>query len=138
MTLPDELEQRLAAFVAAQPGRPTFTSVVEDALTRYLEADAPRASRIVDVLRSRGEIVDAATSLGALRIGVFGSTARAEDGPDSDVDFWVDAAPGMTLFDLAALRGRLAELLACDVDLVTVGSIPLDVRDAILAESVVL
>ncbi|WP_062384518.1 nucleotidyltransferase family protein [Demequina iriomotensis] len=138
VTLPDELDQRLVAFVAAQPGRPTFTSVVEAALAQYLASGTADRSRIVDVLRRREEIVEAARTLGALRIGVFGSVARADDGPDSDVDFWIDSAPGTTLFHLAALRGRLAELLACEVDLVTLSSIPPEDRDAVLASSVVL
>ncbi len=138
MTLPDDLDRRLAAFVEAQPGRPSFTSVVEAALGQYLDGPRERGSRIVDVVRERDRIREAAERAGARRIGLFGSTARAQDGPDSDVDLWIDARPGTTLFDLAELRSRLSELLGCRVDLVTLGSVPADERDALVASSLVL
>jgi transcriptional regulator with XRE-family HTH domain len=44
---------------------------------------------------------------GANNLRVFGSVARGEDGPDSDVDLLVDLAPGTGLFGLAALEREL-------------------------------
>ena len=41
----------------------------------------------------RSEIQEIAAKHGVFRIRVFGSVARGEDRPDSDVDFLVDAGP---------------------------------------------
>jgi len=59
---------------------------------------------------------------GVARVGVFGSTARGEAGPDSDVDVLVEFAPqvlpGFGFFrlerDLAALFGRPVDLVTVD------------------------
>ncbi|MBC7669400.1 nucleotidyltransferase family protein [Caulobacter sp. DWR2-3-1b2] len=59
---------------------------------------------------------------GVQRVGVFGSTARGEAGPDSDVDVLVEygpaTLPGFGFFrlerDLAALFGRPVDLVTQD------------------------
>ncbi len=59
---------------------------------------------------------------GVQRVGVFGSTARGEAGPDSDVDVLVEfkpnTLPGFGFFrlerDLAALFGRQVDLVTPD------------------------
>lgn len=66
---------------------------------------------------------------------VFGSVARGEDGPDSDLDILVDALPGMTLFDLGGLQFEMEQLLACEIDIVTSGGLPSDIKDRILKEA---
>jgi len=66
---------------------------------------------------------------------VFGSVARGEDGPDSDLDILVDALPGMTLFDLGGLQFEMEQLLACEVDIITSGGLPSDIKDRILEEA---
>jgi predicted nucleotidyltransferase len=47
----------------------------------------------------------------ATAIAVFGSVARGEDGPDSDVDLLVDFERGSTLGDVYYLQKELEELL---------------------------
>lgn len=54
---------------------------------------------------------------------MFGSVARGEDGPSSDIDFLVDFEPGSSLFDLLHLQDELAELLGCEVDVVSTGGL---------------
>ncbi|GMA18262.1 XRE family transcriptional regulator [Arsenicicoccus piscis] len=44
--------------------------------------------------RRRAALMAAAQRRGATNLRVFGSVARGEDGPDSDVDLLVDLAPG--------------------------------------------
>jgi len=72
---------------------------------------------------------------GVARIGVFGSVARGEAGPDSDVDVLVefkpDQHPGFEFFDL---REQLAGLLGADVDLATSKSLHRLMRDRVLRE----
>ncbi len=55
----------------------------------------------------------------AKRIGFFGSFARKEDTPTSDIDVLVDFERGITYFKLARLEQELSELVGRKVDLVT-------------------
>lgn len=55
-------------------------------------------------------------------VRVFGSVSRNEDMEGSDLDLYVDAAPGTTLFHLGGLREELAELLGVSIDIVTSGT----------------
>jgi uncharacterized protein len=71
----------------------------------------------------------------ASRVRLFGSAARGEDGPDSDIDLLVDFDQGSSLFDLIRMSRELEALLGRAVDVVSAGG--LKSRDrAILAESV--
>ena len=49
------------------------------------------------------EIREIAAKHGARNVRVFGSVARGDARPDSDVDFLVDMEPGRTLLDLGRL-----------------------------------
>lgn len=66
---------------------------------------------------------------------VFGSAARGDDRPDSDIDILVDALPGTTLFDLGGLMEELKDLLGVRVDLVTSGQVPVSARERIFSEA---
>ncbi len=67
----------------------------------------------------KDEIHRIAEKNNARRIFVFGSCARKEETPDSDVDFVADFNEHANLFDHAGLEVELAELLGCSVDVVT-------------------
>lgn len=54
---------------------------------------------------------------------VFGSVARGEERPESDIDFLVEFEPGSSLFDLMDLEAELAALLGVSVDVVSVGGL---------------
>ena len=58
-------------------------------------------------------------ALGLTSLALFGSTARGEGGPDSDVDLVVrlDAARRIGLFRFAAIRERIEDMLGVSVDL---------------------
>ncbi len=70
----------------------------------------------------------AAERHGASNLRVFGSVARGEDRPDSDVDLLVDLAPGTGLVGLATLERELQEILHVDVDLCPADSLKPRVR----------
>jgi uncharacterized protein len=59
-------------------------------------------------------------ALGVVHLSLFGSIARGEAGPESDVDVLIDIPPGrkFSLFDLGELRVTLCELLGRDADAV--------------------
>jgi predicted nucleotidyltransferase/DNA-binding XRE family transcriptional regulator len=103
-------------------------------LTVRLEAAQPEVRGLPDTrlgrrLRQRRlALIAAAESYGASNLRVFGSVARGEDGPDSDVDLLVDLAPGTGLFGLAKLERELAEILHVDVDLAPADSLKPRVR----------
>jgi uncharacterized protein len=56
-------------------------------------------------------------------IAVFGSVARGDDWPDSDIDFLVEFEQGSSLFDLMAVEEELEALLGVPVDVVSAGGL---------------
>ena len=72
---------------------------------------------------------------GIRRASIFGSFARGEARPESDIDFLFAADSGtLTLFDLAGMRRDLMEALGRDVDLVSERAIVPDLRDRIYSD----
>jgi len=51
----------------------------------------------------RKEILEVAARNGALNVRVFGSVARGEERPDTDIDFLVNLESGRSLLDVARL-----------------------------------
>jgi predicted nucleotidyltransferase len=86
----------------------------------------------------RNEILDLAVGHGAKNIRVFGSAARGEGGPASDVDLLVDMEKGRNLLDLVGFWQDLEELLGCRVDVITDGGISPYLRERIYAEAIPL
>ena len=92
-----------------------------------------------ELLRAkRQEIIQLAAKHGAGHIRVFGSVARGEAGPESDIDLLVNLEPGRSLLDHAALILDLQQLLGCRVDVVTERGLRDRVRRRVLAEAVPL
>ena len=84
----------------------------------------------------REPIAQAAGRRGARDVRVFGSVARGEERPDSDVDLLVSLEPGRTLLDLARLELELEDLLGHPVDVVTADGLREPVRSAALRDAV--
>ena len=78
------------------------------------------------IRQMKGEIQDVARKHKAQRLFVFGSCARKEETPDSDVDFVAEFSDGASLFDHAELEIALADLLGCRVDVVTLHRLDTD------------
>ena len=83
----------------------------------------------------RAAVLDIAVRHGARNIRVFGSVARGESGPKSDIDFLVDLDKERSLPDLGALWVDLEDLLGCRVDVVTADGLHWYIRDRILREA---
>ena len=75
---------------------------------------------------------------GVLHLALFGSVARGEARPDSDVDVMVviDDSRKFSLIDLAGLRLHLCDVLGRDVEITEREHLKPFLRDAILSEAV--
>ena len=97
--------------------------------------DTPLGRRLRQCRRS---ILTCATLHGASNVRVFGSTARGEDRPDSDVDLVVDLDKGTGLFSLEALRRELSQILGVRVDVAPSDSLRPQVREEVEREAIAL
>jgi predicted nucleotidyltransferase len=81
--------------------------------------DQVRHPPTVDDLRARrDEILALARKHGAFNVRVFGSVARGDATPDSDIDLLVDFEEGASLYELSGLLQDLRDLLGHNVDVV--------------------
>jgi predicted nucleotidyltransferase len=78
----------------------------------------------LDELRAhRDEIIALADRYGAYNIRVFGSVARGDATPDSDVDLLVSFREHTSLYEMSGLLQDLKELIGRDVSLVSEGGL---------------
>jgi predicted nucleotidyltransferase len=92
--------------------------------------------------RHRAAIIDVLTQRGADDVRVFGSVARGEDEPESDIDLLVELrgqrSPGDELLTVLELSEVLTSLVGARVDVVTARSLRPEVRELAVAEAVPL
>jgi predicted nucleotidyltransferase len=84
-------------------------------------------------------LAEARSELGALGVrslDLFGSVARGEASPDSDVDLLVEFDRPIGLFHFFRVQRRLEEILDARVDLVMRDAVKPQLRDRILAEAI--
>jgi predicted nucleotidyltransferase len=86
----------------------------------------------------RDQIRALAQQYGADHVRVFGSVARGEARPDSDVDLLVSFPADRSIFDLVGLWLDLTDLLGREVDLSTDESLKDYVRPHALKDAVPL
>ena len=85
--------------------------------------------------RSRTAILSIAKKHGASNVRVFGSFARDEAHPESDLDLLVDMAPDRSLLDTVALAQELQSALGRKVEIVTEGALYWVLKRRILKEA---
>jgi predicted nucleotidyltransferase len=88
------------------------------------------------VQNKRDAILRIATQYGASNVRVFGSVARGEAGPESDIDVLVHLEPGRSLLDIVAIKQELEDLLGRKVDVLTEASLSPYLRERILLEAI--
>ena len=86
----------------------------------------------------RDQILRIAERYGARNLRIFGSVARGEAQPDSDLDLLIDLDPGRSLLDHIALIQDLEDLLHRKVDVVESQALHSRIRNRVLAEAVPL
>ncbi len=80
----------------------------------------PRRAEVLDLLKGNAERL---ASLAVRSLFLFGSVARDQAGPDSDVDLLVEFSRPLTYRRYMDLEFFLEDLLGCRVDLVTRGGL---------------
>ena len=94
---------------------------------------------IAEVLRTKREqVLNLARQHGARHVRIFGSVARGDAGPLSDIDFLVEMEPGRSILDLGGLVTDLRQLLGCRVDVVTERGLKARIRARVLEEAIPL
>ena len=137
VTIPDELETALDRYIADQAAKPSVTAVVQASLKRFLaegRADSPVPS-LDRVLRIRDRIVETLQRWGVTNVRLFGSVARGDAGPGSDIDLLVSVPKGTSYFDIADMQTELEALLDAPVHLVTDGAMTDEQRAAVAADA---
>ena len=76
-----------------------------------------------ELKKQRNEIYEIARRNKARKVYVFGSCARKEETPESDVDFLVEFQDGATLFDHGGLYYDLSQFLNRPVDVISLGGL---------------
>lgn len=88
--------------------------------------------------QKRDDIQRIATKHGAHNLRVFGSVARGEARPESDIDLLIDKAPTTTSWFPAGLVLELEEMLGRKVEIVTGKALNPDLRAQVLSEAIPL
>ena len=83
----------------------------------------------------KDEILRIARKHNAEKVFVFGSCARKEETPESDVDLLVEFNQEATLFDQVDIRDEMHSLLNCEVDVVSKRGLNPFIKRRVLAEA---
>ncbi|MFC4062303.1 nucleotidyltransferase family protein [Planomonospora corallina] len=93
----------------------------------------------VDFTTIRPQLIRLCRKYGIAELAVFGSVARGEDRPDSDVDFLYVLRPGNDIgLEFFGFQEELEELLGRKVDVVSKEGLHWVIRDEVLGEAQVL
>lgn len=90
------------------------------------------------LLDAREEVLAVAHRHGARNLRIYGSVARGQDRPGSDLDLLVDLERGCSLLEVIALRQELEALLNCQVDLAEAAQLHPLIRDQVIAQATAL
>ncbi|MBU8907478.1 nucleotidyltransferase family protein [Desertibacillus haloalkaliphilus] len=88
---------------------------------------------LYDVLQEKRDLIlKVAEDHGIQNVRVFGSVARHEDGPKSDLDLLIEFEQGRSLFDLIRIKQEVEDILDISVDVVTENSIHWSLKEDVL------
>ncbi|MAS38108.1 MAG: nucleotidyltransferase [Anaerolineaceae bacterium] len=91
-----------------------------------------------DLRQRRDEIMALMERYGAYNVRVFGSVARGDAGPDSDVDLLISFPQNKSMFELVGLWLDIQELIGYEVSLITDGLDDKRFMDSVLQDAVAL
>jgi predicted nucleotidyltransferase len=105
-----------------------------------VERASPKDHTLLDKLRlQKAAILALAEQYGARRLRIFGSVARREERPDSDIDIVVDFPQGYSMLkQRLPLANRLEDLTGRKIDLVPEHELNKGLKRRVLGEAVEL
>jgi hypothetical protein len=91
-----------------------------------------------DVIARLKEAEPALRARGIRRAAVFGSVARGDERPDSDIDIMIEVDPDfhITIYDYVGLKEYVSELFEGTVDVVSRNGLKPYVRPSVTAEAI--
>lgn len=91
-----------------------------------------------EVIARLKEAEPALRARGIRHAAVFGSVARGEERPDSDIDILVDLDPAarLTIYDYVDVKEFVAELFDGEADVVSQGGLKSYIRPRVTAEAI--
>ena len=93
----------------------------------------------IDILQEkRDDVLEVAQRHGVTSVRVFGSVARGEESPESDIDLLVTTGPTVSSWFPAGLILDLEQLLGRHIDIVTETGLNPLIRGEVLSEAVAL
>ncbi len=95
-------------------------------------------TRLEQLRQKRSEILAIADRYGATNLRIFGSVARGDDRPDSDIDILIDQERRWSLLDHIGMMQDLEDLLECKVDLATADALRERIKDYVFKDAIVL
>lgn len=97
------------------------------------------SGNLIEILTSkRDELKALALKHGASNIRIFGSVARREETPGSNIDLFVDMNEDASLLDLSRLKNDLEDLPGTPIDITTRPALHPILADGILKEAIAL
>jgi predicted nucleotidyltransferase len=90
---------------------------------------------VIDILRRNQ---DALRARGVLHAALFGSLARGEEHPGSDIDIVIDLAPDLAIdvYQYVGLKNYIEDLFPSPVDVVDRDTIKPLIRDSVIKDSI--
>jgi predicted nucleotidyltransferase len=89
-----------------------------------------------EALRILSEHQEELNGFGVERLAIFGSVARNEAGPESDVDVLVEFSKPVGLFEFVRLQRYLEDVLGKPVHLTTEDALKRQLRERVLGEAI--
>jgi len=109
----------------------------QEVIARALDALEAKQTGALDALVAKHRVAlrVAARKNGIARLWLFGSRARNEGRPDSDVDLLYQTKPGKTLWDVAAFMADAQDILGVRVDLADLEALKPGFRARVIPEA---
>jgi predicted nucleotidyltransferase len=92
-----------------------------------------KREQVLQIIHNHQEQIE---QFGVASLALFGSVARDQAGPESDVDFLVEFSRPVGLFKLAELQLFLEDILGSPVDLGTSRSLKPRLKESVLEEAI--
>ena len=94
--------------------------------------------KIYTIDEIRAKIFPIAQKYGVEKVYLFGSYARGEATPESDIDLRIDKGELRGLFALSGLRNDISEALAKDIDILTTNALSKKFKNKIKKDEVLI